>query len=59
MTRVGKWNWPEIPPIREIGPGFPSFEPVAPWPKPEPHPGPYIKAPTKDGNPDESGDRAR
>ena len=38
---------------------LPKVTPIVTWPKPPPNTTPYIKRIRKDGNPDESGDRAR
>ncbi|MFC1954320.1 hypothetical protein ACFLVZ_00650 [Chloroflexota bacterium] len=52
-------NWPKPGPITEVGPKLPKINPVTEWPKPKPGTNPYIKRQRKDGNPDESGDRAK
>ncbi len=52
-------KWPSPGPITEVGPKISNPKPVTEWPKPEPGTAPYIKRQRKDGNPDESGDRAK
>ena len=52
-------KWPKPGPITKAGPKLPKTEPITEWPKPELGTEPYIKRQRKDGNPDESGDRAK
>ena len=59
MPRTENWKWFELGPITEVGPKLPKIEPITEWPKPEPETTPYIKRQRRDGNPDESGDRAK
>jgi hypothetical protein len=59
MPNKGYPKWPEPGPITKIGPKLPKVDPITKWPKPEPVTRPYVKRQKRDGNPDESGDRAK
>ena len=59
MPRTENQKWPEPGPITKVGPKLPKREPITKWPKPKPETEPYIKRPRKDGNPDETGKRAK
>ena len=52
-------KWPKPGPITKVGPKLPETEPITEWPKPKPETSPYIKRQREDGNPDESGNRAK